>query len=234
MSFLNSAKHYIRDLFRYPDYKFEDRSYNTYWHSRDIEGAELNSFQKARVDLLLKYIDSDDSILDVGCGDGKILRCLREKGFKGEMLGIDSSSVALHKALDRGIPILQKDISDPQSLSDIPRFDYVFLFEVLEHLSNSEELLRWAVQHARKGVVFSVPNSGFFVYRLRLFLGRFPLQWRVHPSEHLRFWTLRDMCWWLNQLGYHDTKIVCYEGIPVLNKIWQSLFSAGILVAILK
>lgn len=231
MSFLNKTKHYVRDLFRYPAMKAGDERYDTYWESRDISTPTLNSFQKKRADFLLDLLKDGDSILDVGCGDGKMLAYLKEKKDLGQLLGIDSSSMALEKARQRGVQVFQKDIRDSSQLADVPQADFIVLFEVLEHMINSEELLAWATKNARKAVVFSVPNTGFIVHRLRLLLGRFPLQWKAHPSEHVRFWTVRDMRWWLDSLRYRY-ELFTYEGVPVLNRLWPSLFAAGLMVTL--
>jgi len=65
--------------------------------------------------------------------------------------------------------------------------------------------------------------------------GSFPIQWRVHPGEHIRFWTYRDLKWWLKELDLYDrSEIYVYEGIPFLNKIWKSLFGAAFVVEIKK
>jgi hypothetical protein len=44
---------------------------------------------------------------------------------------------------------------------------------------------------------------------------------------------MRDMLWWLNQLGYRY-ELHAYEGVPFLNHIWPSLFAAGLLATITK
>lgn len=207
-----------------------DEDYDTYWRSRDIQKPELNSFQKKRAEFLKRLIDKNDSILDIGCGDGRILAYLREKGHSGDMLGVDSSDYILEKAKSRGVAVAKKDIRDIKQLSDLETFDVIILFETLEHMTNAEELLAWAYSHSRKAVIFSVPNTGFIVHRLRLLVGRFPLQWRVHPSEHLRFWTVRDMKWWLKAQNYKKFRIRSYEGVSILNRLWPALFGQGIFV----
>ena len=233
MSFLNKTKHHFRDIFRYPKMQKSDEDYDAYWRSRDIKSG-LNSFQKKRAELLRREIDKNDSVLDIGCGDGRILAYLKEKSHQGEMLGVDFSDYVLEKAKSRGVAAVKKDIRDIKQFSDIGVYDVVILFEVLEHMANVEELLAWAYSRSRKAVIFSVPNTGFIIHRLRLLFGRFPLQWRVHPSEHLRFWTLLDMNWWLKKQDYKNFKIRLYEGVPVLNRIWPSLFGQGLFVKLRK
>ena len=230
--FLNKVKKSIKDLFRYPALKKFDETYETYWQSRDIETPILNSFQQKRADLVLRYLKEGDSVLDIGCGDGKVLSYLKSKVSLGEVLGIDFSDSVLKKARERGVKVIQKDLRSLKSLDDVAIFDYVILFEFLEHFSNSEEFLEWALRHSQKGVVFSVPNTGYIVHRLRLLLGRFPLQWKTTPSEHVRFWTVKDVRWWLKQLNIKNYNLHLYEGFPLLNKIWPGLFGQGILVFI--
>lgn len=230
MSITNSAKHWLRDLFRYPAYRPADGSYDAYWESRDM-GAPLNSFQKARVEFIAKRLADGDSVLDVGCGDGRILEALTGGIRHIRAFGIDSSAGALEQAKKRGVTTMKADIRNPESLTDVDSADWVLLLEVLEHMPDSETLLAWALRHARKGVIFSVPNTGFIMHRLRLLLGRFPLQWKAHPAEHLRFWTVRDMRWWLAELGY-QYGLHAYEGVPILNRIWPALFAAGQIVVV--
>lgn len=215
-------------LLLYPPYRPADASYDEYWSHRDM--GSLNSFQKFRADFLLAQLHDGDSVLDVGCGDGRILAYLKAKRSGLHLVGVDGSPKALEIARGRGLEVRQADIRDQASLGDLSA-DYMILFEVLEHMTDSESLLAWAHRQARKATVFSVPNSGFIMHRLRLLLGRVPLQWRAHPAEHLRFWTATDMHWWLQSLGYTYT-LHGYEGVSVLNHIWSSLFAAGLIVVV--
>jgi len=107
------------------------------------------------------------------------------------------------------------------------------ILEVLEHMPNPEKFLKLIIKKAKRGVFFSFPNTGYISYRLRLLFGAFPMQWRIHPGEHLRFWTYRDLKWWLKELELYDkSEIYVYEGIPVLNRLWKGLFGAGFVVEI--
>ena len=100
------------------------------------------------------------------------------------------------------------------------------MFEVLEHIPNAEEAM-FRIKDAFKSKIafFSIPNSGSLYDRIRLLRGRFPKQWVVHPSEHVRFWTLNDFKFTLSSL---DIKLVKVHEIPhnhSLNRISSSLFS---------
>ncbi|MBP6885666.1 MAG: methyltransferase domain-containing protein [Candidatus Pacebacteria bacterium] len=228
MSVLNRIRHAVRDLFWYPVYIDSDSTYNRYWSQRDMF-ATLNGFQADRVRMIDATLRDGDSVLDIGCGDGRILsELLKRRDITA--LGIDSSEDALGVAQQRGVPVQRVDIRklDPDAIGT---YDWVLLLEVLEHMSNCEELLECARVHARKAVIFSVPNTGYITHRLRLLFGRFPLQWRAHPGEHVRFWTYRDMQYWLASLDY-EQDIRPYQGIPILRRIWPSLFAAGLFIVV--
>ena len=127
------------------------------------------------------------------------------------------------------------DINNFNTIEELPEVDHIMILEVLEHMPNPEKFLKMILPKAKKSIFFSFPNSGYIAYRLRLLFGSFPMQWTLHPGEHLRFWTFRDLKWWLNQMSLlHKSKIHIYEGVPILNKVWKGLFGAGLIVKVEK
>ena len=88
-------------------------------------------------------------------------------------------------------------------------FDYITIFEVLEHISNAEQaIIRIRDTFKSKIAFISIPNSGSLYARIRLLRGRFPKQWVVHPGEHVRFWTLHDFNFMINGLGIEVIKCI--------------------------
>ena len=129
-----------------------------------------------------------------------------------------------------GFTAVAADVADCSFVP--PSCDYALLFEIVEHVPLSEALIENARKNARRGVFVSFPNSGFFTYRLRLLFGRFPVQWLFHPSEHLRFWTYKDVRWWLSACGWKNAVVHGYEGVPILNTLFPGLCAAGIILYI--
>ena len=244
MKFLKSKlyilKVWYRDIFLYPVYKLnidDIEDYDSYWEKKRGEDiGYLSDWQKRRADIILNSIKADDKISfgDIGCGDGSILKYLGGKLKVSESIGYDSSEFALQKAKSEGINGISIDLNKTDEFKKIKESDFILMLEVLEHIPESEKLLQAAFNKSRRGVFFSFPNTGFFTYRLRLLFGKFPKQWQVFPKEHLRFWTARDLIWWLKALDYNNYKINYYKGMPVLNKIFPSLFAAAFLVEIKK
>ena len=239
-NFFYPLKKTYQQIFNYPKFLISSKDfgdYNTYWDDkRGVDLGTLSDWQKNRADFVLKHIKElkKVSILDIGCGDGSVLKYLKKNADIFQGFGVDTSSVALKKANENGIKTFLGDASNPQFFTRIPDVDFILLFEILEHIVNSEEILQLSLKKAKKSVFFSFPNTGYFIYRLRLLFGKFPIQWRVHPGEHVRFWTNADLEWWLNALGYKNYVIYYYRGIPILNKILPSLFAAGFVVNLKK
>lgn len=230
---LFKAKKFLRELFTYPvsHLSLESVDYDAYWQDkRGSTVGKLSPWQKQRADLVvrcLKEVKEPFSVVDIGGGDGCIPHYLKEVLPIKRATIVDVSDVVLSRARADGFETVMGDINKVEDRALIPEADYIFMFEILEHIPDPEAFLALMRSKARKGVLFSFPNTGFISYRLRLLLGRFPLQWRLHPGEHLRFWTLTDLKWWLKAQGYTRYALHTYEGVPILKKVWPSLFAAA-------
>jgi methionine biosynthesis protein MetW len=212
-----------------------EADYDHYWDTRRGEtfGAE-SDWQRDRARIVASVLRGQlvASIIDVGCGDGVFSKYLAEKLNAKEVVGYDMSERAIEAAKKAGVEAHQLDLRDAAARQAIPRADIIVLFEVLEHLAESEEVLKDMYAKANTAVFFSLPNTGFLTHRFRLFFGKFPVQWATSPNEHLRFWTIADMRWWLTELGYANAKIIGYRGVPGLNTLWPNLFAEGMMIFI--
>ncbi len=232
----------IKGIFSYPKQRIDPQSsddYDTYWREkRGHHIGELSSWQKARADIILDILTKDKnqkSLGDIGCGDGSIMSYLKHKTDTiVRCVGYDSSMFALERAREFGIETNLLDISKKEAHEDITAVSYYLMLEVLEHIPHSEELLLSALTKVEKGIFFSFPNTGYIRHRARLLFGRFPVQWRVFPNEHVRFWTLTDLRWWLKALNITNYEIHCYKGVPGLNRMLPGLFAAGFVVYVPK
>jgi len=222
-------------IFSYKKITLRNKNYNAYWEVRSSSHYNLNDYQLHRYNWLIKRIEKGSSLLDIGCGNGAIISEILNNNLIsiGRIHAVDFSQNALSKITDERIVKHIIDFAITDKIISLPKCDYVFLFEVIEHISDAEDLLINSLMLSKKALFFSIPNTGYLPYRLRLLFGRFPVQWKIKPNEHLRFWTLRDLRWWLTELNLIDrSEISAYKGIPVLNFFFPNLFAAGIIVKI--
>jgi len=209
--------------------------YDKYWKKRRGEDykSSLSGWQKERADYALKFLKDGDIVVDIGGGDGEVLKYIKSKvSIKG--ICADFDELVLAEAKKNGLETINIDLSDLNNAVKIPDCDYILGFEILEHMPNPEEFIMAVKSRVRISMIFSFPNTGYYTHRLRLFFGKFPLQWVSHPGEHLRFWAVSDVQWWIKNMGLHLDEIRLYQGMPFLNKILPKLFGQGIIVKIKK
>lgn len=202
--------------------------YDEYWErKRGSNMGYLSAFQLDRVETIAQAMPEGVSVLDVGCGDGAILQYLIEHKAV-DAHGVDISERAVAHCKAQGLDVRLADVTQPEALNALAEYDYIILSEIIEHISTPEDLLDGLRTHVRQAFIISVPNTGYVWHRLRLLLGRFPLQWLAHPGEHLRFWTRVDFLWWAGWLGYRVQAAIPYQGTPFLKRLWPNLFASGI------
>ena len=90
---------------------------------------------------LAEAVKDNDSILDVGCGNGRLLEVLTNKKIK--YLGVDNSE-ALIKIAKSNYPNNDFQVEDILNLEQEPKnnFDYIFCLAVLQHIPSRELRLR--------------------------------------------------------------------------------------------
>jgi methionine biosynthesis protein MetW len=231
------AGHYrtLRRLFIYPETaRVGAVDYDVYWEKKAQSGMGiLSPWRLRRAQVFARVIPPGSSVLDVGVGDGALLKFLVEqRGVRA--YGLDLSpkavefchSIGLHEVRlgDANRPIHQVVA---ETFGADARFDYAICSEIIEHLPDPETLLLDLRRVVQAGIIVSIPNTGYHQHRLRLLLGRFPLQWVVTPGEHLRYWTRTDFRWWAARLGFRIDEEVPYEGTPGLKTLWPGLFAAA-------
>lgn len=151
------------------------------------------------------------SIVDLGCGDGRLLAAIRALDTNVETLGIDSSPAALSRARSRGVPVELWSLwswrhSDEERLAArIAGFDVAVSLETAEHLPPwSGSSFTRILTHARI-VIFSAaqPGQGGTVHMnersLGYWRGRFAAQ-GFQPSgldaEFRDAVRAMDLPWW--------------------------------------
>ena len=201
--------------------------YDTYWDNKAQAGlGKLSSWRLKRAQVFTALVEDGDRVLDLGVGDGALLHyMLAHKNITAN--GLDVSPKAVDFCRANGLEVDLADINKPITEFLRGPYDYIILSEIIEHLPDPERLLHDLRPHVRKGIIVSIPNTGYHQHRLRLLFGRFPLQWVVTPGEHLRFWTRADFHWWTRQINFKIEHEVPYQGTRWFKDLWPGLFAAA-------
>jgi len=137
---------------------------------------------------IVRAIEPDSSVLDLGCSQGLLARPLREKGVR--VTGVDIAAMSgFASELEQ---YFQRDLDLPLDLPFGREFDYVVVSDVIEHLRNRTQLLRRARTFLKEGgrLIISTPNISLWFYRLSLLVGRFEYGPRgVLDETHVHLFT---------------------------------------------
>jgi methionine biosynthesis protein MetW len=176
----------------------------------------------SRVDLLAisKLVAPGSRVLDIGCGDGQLLKLLEAtRGVDGR--GIEISQKGVNESVARGLSVIQGDADT--DLVDYPdgAFDFVILSQTLQATHRPRHVVEQMLRIGRQAIV-SFPNFGHWRVRTLLgFTGRMPVtrslpdHWYDTPNIH--FCTIRDF---VGLCGDIDAKV---ETSMVLNRHGQRI-----------
>ena len=135
------------------------------------------------------WIPQGASVLDLGCGDGSLLRYLQDmRQVRG--YGVEISDTKLVACIRNGVNVIQGDLNSGLSVFETHSFDYVILSQTLQAMRHTEEIIMEMLRVGRQGIV-SFPNFGYWPQRLQIMRGRMPVSdvlpylWYDTPNVHL-------------------------------------------------
>jgi methionine biosynthesis protein MetW len=181
-----------------------------------------------RLDLLLvaDMVEPHTRVLDVGCGDGSLLRLLsEERGVDAR--GIELSQKGVNDCVAKGLSVIQGDADT--DLADYPdgAFDYVILSQTLQATRHPRAVLENMLRIGRHAIV-SFPNFGYWRIRLQIALrGRMPvtenLNFTWYNTPNIHFCTIRDFVSLVDDMDARIERGVALDrfGVPLqLNMPW--------------
>ncbi len=146
------------------------------------------------LEVIASLVPAGSRVLDLGCGRGELLAHLIEtKGCSGYGIEIDDANV--QASLARGIDVIQLNLEEGLAMFGDASFDVVLQLDTLQHLRNTEKMLRETARVGRAGIV-SFPNFAHWPNRLRVAAGRMPvtkaLPYEWYDTPNIRVGTFAD------------------------------------------
>jgi methionine biosynthesis protein MetW len=145
--------------------------------------------------LISSLIQPGSRVLDLGCGDGALLRHLMgRRGCTGSGVEIDPEAVLT--AVRAGVPVIELDIDQDLDRFGDQSYDAVVLSRTLQAVRRPREVLLEMIRIAPR-VIVSMPNFAYWRNRLRLLAGHAPVSkdlphsWFDSPNVH--FGSLDDL-----------------------------------------
>jgi len=157
----------------------------------------MNKFSSIRKDwsLIETLIEEDRRILDIGCGDAKLMRQL-ENNIKASTHGIEINRDLALQAISNGFNVVHGNAENDLSQYSNNSFDYVILSQTLQAMIKPKEILSELLRIGSKAIV-SFPNFGHWKIRLQLLVsGRMPvtdtLPYTWYETPNIHFFTIKD------------------------------------------
>ena len=145
---------------------------------------------KKEFQIIAELIENNTKVLDVGCGDGALMKYLKdEKNVDTRGLEISKNNVQI--CTSKGLSVIEgnaeKDLYQFPNLS----FDYAILSQTLQAFYNPEKVIDDLLRVANKAIV-TIPNFGYWKVRMHLLLkGTMPVtetlpnEWYNTPNLHM-------------------------------------------------
>ena len=192
-------------------------------------------------DLIANLVETGSSVLDLGCGDGTLLRKLiDEKNVKGKGIEINQDNVI--KSIHKGLSVIQGDIDEGLADFSDGEVDYVVLNQTLQSAQKPDYVINEMLRVGKYGIV-SFPNFAYWRIRMYLLLkGKMPkskilpFEWYDTPNIHLL--TVKDFFDYCEQRNIKITKsILTRRGKVIrsnLKKVFADIFAEEVIFVIQK
>jgi len=144
--------------------------------------------------VIANWIPPGERVLDLGCGDGRLLRYLREtRDVAGYGVEIDHDSVL--NCIRNDVDVIQSDIEGGLSGFENGSFNHVIISQALQAMLATERILLEMLRVAEEAVV-SFPNFAYRANREAIAAGHMPvsedLPYEWYETPNVRFFTIAD------------------------------------------
>jgi 2-polyprenyl-3-methyl-5-hydroxy-6-metoxy-1,4-benzoquinol methylase len=188
--------------------------------------ADTGYYNNERNEVAALVPDTAFTILDVGCGRGKLGALLKSRVARRRVVGLEIIPAVAAEARN----VLDEVITGDLQQVDLPfhhaTFDCVVFADVLEHMVDPTGALRKVrpLLRERGVIVCSIPNIRHYTTFIRLLMhGWEYTDFGIFDRTHLRFFSLRSMQQMLSDAGYCiatiQPNVVASRKMKILNTL---------------
>jgi methionine biosynthesis protein MetW len=180
--------------------------------------------------IICDWIRPEARVLDLGCGDGTLMKLLaNKKGVRG--YGLEISPDGIQQCVEKGVNVIEQNLDEGLTNFDDDSFDTVIMSQTIQTMTYPDRVMAEMLRVGREGIV-ALPNFGHWKARLYLAChGRMPVsdlmpyEWYNTPNIH--FCTFRDfavLCHEMN-LNILEQKVVAEKSLGrLLQEFRPNLF----------
>jgi len=145
---------------------------------------------KKEFKVISELIENKSKALDVGCGDGDLMKYLFENKTK-DIRGLEISKESVQNCLSKGLPVIEGNAENDLMQFPNHSFEYVILSQTLQAFLNPEKVIKELLRVGKKAIV-TIPNFGHWKVRLKLLINgtmplteNLPYEWHNTPNLHM-------------------------------------------------
>jgi methionine biosynthesis protein MetW len=146
------------------------------------------------MELIAGLVPPGSRVLDLGCGKGELLAHLRD-ARQCSGYGVEIADANVLACVQRGVNVIQLNLEEGLAMFADQSFDVVLQLDTMQHLRNTENMLRETARVGRVGIV-SFPNFAHWPNRLHVAAGRMPvtkvLPYQWYDTPNIRVGTYAD------------------------------------------
>ncbi|WP_372529031.1 methionine biosynthesis protein MetW [Piscinibacter sp.] len=150
--------------------------------------------ERKDMEIIAEMVPPGSRVLDLGCGNGELLAYLRDTR-RCSGYGIEIADDNVLACTRRGVNVIQLNLEEGLAMFEDQSFDVVLQLDTMQHLRNTERMLRETARVGRIGIV-SFPNFAHWANRLRVASGRMPvtkaLPYEWYNTPNIRVGTYAD------------------------------------------
>lgn len=187
---------------------------------------KVDKMDAIRIKIILHMIGKNKRVLDLGCGDGFIMKKI--KSAPNDVEGVEISTNAIKAAREKGFKVYDIDLNTNWAHKIHGKFDVVLGGEIIEHLFDTDRFIRNIHSVLKKNgkVILTTPNIASLGRRLYLLMGKSPLiETTAHKLDagHIRYFTHQTL---KTLVEDHEFTVVRNESV-VVNLDSKARFVSG-------
>jgi methionine biosynthesis protein MetW len=176
-------------------------------------------------EIILEEIQPGSRVVDLGCGNGRLLATLRDK-HQAVVQGIELDLHEILAAMAKGVPVIQADLDQGLEGFADTSFDFAVLSQTLQQVRDPRLIMQEMLRVATRALVV-VPNFGNWRVRLQVVrYGRAPmtstLPYEWYNTPNLHFMSMRDFRDLVDLVGARIVKELPIMNGRAVNRAWAA------------